>query len=233
MDLGNTLYYDPAPWPDILARADQALWQSLGEAGVQAEPSQILEDHATFFDLYNSDHRKDLSEPTTLRVLKDRLHRNGYSVDDGTLRTALRAMYAVTQANWHLEPQALPLLEALKSRGFHLGVISNAADEDNTQALIDKGGIRPYLEFIMSSAAFGRRKPDRRIFEAALKHFRLPAEHAVMVGDTYEADIIGAKGAGMHAIWIRRDAGHEGEITHPVADAVVTSLREIPRVIER
>ncbi len=111
-------------------------------------------------------------------------------------------MYAVTQTNWHVEPEAVPLLQELELREFRLGVISNAADEENTRTLIDKGGIRPYLEFIISSAAFGKRKPDPGIFRLALDHFGIPAERTVMVGDSYEADIVGAKQLGMHTIWI-------------------------------
>ncbi len=233
LDLGNTLYFDPAPWPGILQQADAALWRSLRASGIEADPAQILGQHASLIDLYNADHRKDLTEPTTRLVLKRRLRQRGYEVEDETLRTALRAMYAVTQANWHLEPQALPLLEGLRSRGFHVGVISNAADEDNTQALIDKGGIRPFLEFILSSAAYGKRKPHPGIFLTALDHFRIAAEQAVMVGDTYEADILGAKSVGMKAIWIRRKPGDTGEVPHPMADAVVTGLGEIPDIIAR
>src|SRR5258708_11687266 len=82
--------------------------------------------------------------------------------------------------------------------------ISNAADDENTQTLIDKGGFRPYLEFIVSSAAFGKRKPDPGIFRVALDHFKLPAAEAVMVGDTLDADIAGARGVGMNSIWITR-----------------------------
>ncbi len=233
LDLGNTLFYDPEPWPDILARADAALWQALDAAGVHAEPREILEGYDSLFNLYNSNHRKDLSEPTTAGVLRDRLQRNGHVVPDETLRSALRAMYAVTQANWLLEDDAVPLLRQLKEADFRLGVISNAADDENTQRLIDKGGIRAYLEFIMSSAAYGRRKPDPGIFRAALDHFSVPAERAVMVGDTYEADIVGAKGVGMHTIWIRRRGAENAEPDHPEADEVVAGLLEIPALIAR
>lgn len=232
LDLGNTLYYDPEPWPDILKAAEAALWSKLRAAGVKAEPSEIYGQYETLIDLYNSDHRKDLSEPTTRRILRERLQATGYPIGEADLRAALRAMYGVTQQNWLLEPEALPLLQELRRRGFRLGVITNAADEDNTQTLIDKGGIRPYLEFILSSAAFGRRKPDGGIFLAALEHFRLGPERAVMVGDTYEADIVGGKGVGIHTIWIRH-AGIHASRAYPEADAQVTSLREIPDLISR
>ncbi len=231
LDLGNTLYHDKDPWPPILDQAEQALWRSLREAGVSIEPRDIYGPYRTLLELYNSEHRKDLSEPTTARVLKDHLERVGVTVTDETIATALRAMYAVTQANWYLEPDAVPLLEELKARDFQMGVISNAADEENTQALIDKGGIRPYLGFVASSAGFGRRKPDPGIFRAALDHFGVQAERALMVGDTFEADIVGAKALGMHTIWYRGRAPDGPEPPHPEADAVLTHLTHIPAMI--
>jgi len=231
LDLGNTLYHDRDPWPPIFRAAESALWESLRRAGVQAQPKEIYGEYESLIDLYNADHRKDLSERTTAVVLKELLGRKGYVVSDEVVATSLRAMYAVTQTNWHLAPEARPLLQELEMREFHLGVISNAADEENTQTLIDKGGIRPYLEFIVSSAAFGKRKPDPGIFRLALDHFGTPPERAVMVGDTYEADIVGAKRLGMRTIWIPLDAPAGLKLPHPAADVVVEGLLEIPAVI--
>jgi HAD superfamily hydrolase (TIGR01549 family) len=231
LDLGNTLYYDKDPWPPIFLKAESALWESLRGAGIKAQPGEIYGEHETLLDLYNADHRKDLSEPTTATVLKEILGQKGIVASDNVVAAALRAMYAVTQTNWHVEPEAVPLLQELELREFRLGVISNAADEENTRTLIDKGGIRPYLEFIISSAAFGKRKPDPGIFRLALDHFGIPAERTVMVGDSYEADIVGAKQLGMHTIWIPRDAEEAVKLPHVEADVVVGRLLDIPAVI--
>jgi HAD superfamily hydrolase (TIGR01509 family) len=231
LDLGNTLFYDRDPWPPIFRAADSALWASLHRAGVTAEPGEIYGDHQTLLDLYNSEHRKDFSEPTTASVLKELLSRKGYGVPDELVANGLRAMYAVTQTNWHVEPQAIALLQELNLRDFRLSVISNAADEENTQTLIDKGGIRRYLELIVSSAAFGKRKPDAGIFRFALDHFGISPGRAVMVGDTYDADIVGAKQLGMRTIWSPRDAEAAAAKPHPDADVVIGSLLDIPAVI--
>lgn len=232
LDLGNTLYLDPQPWPEILKRAEAALWASLGSAGVTAEPQSLYGPYKSLIDLYNSDHRKDLTERTTRRVLADLLQKNRQPVSEEAVREALRAMYAVTQTNWILDPEAVPLLETLRASGYRLGAISNAADEDNTQALVDKAGIRPYLEIVISSAAFGRRKPDPGIFRQALAHFGVPAARAVMIGDSYEADIVGGKALGMHTIWICHEASGN-DAAHTDADATVKRLQEIPKLLSR
>jgi putative hydrolase of the HAD superfamily len=141
-------------------------------------------------------------------------------------------MYAVTQSNWYPEEDAIPTLETLKRRGFHLGLISNAADDENTQTLIDKGGFRPYLEFILSSAAFGKRKPHPAIFKAALEHFGVKANQAVMVGDLKETDILGAHQTGMRSIWITRRVKNKDTAIKVEPDAVVSTLSEIPGLLE-
>jgi len=131
-----------------------------------------------------------------------------------------------------VEEDAIPTLATLKSQGFRIGAVTNGADNDNSQALIDKGGVRPYLEYIVSSAVYGKRKPHPSIFRAALQYFGLPATKAVMIGDDYEADIVGAGGAGLRSIWITRRVSNPGPIrpeARPVA--VVSTLSEIPALL--
>jgi FMN phosphatase YigB (HAD superfamily) len=117
--------------------------------------------------------------------------------------------------------------------GYRLGMISNAADDENVQELVDKGQLRPYFEFILSSAACGIRKPDPHIFQLALEHFRVPPEKTVMVGDTLEADILGANQLGIYSIWIPRHAENPPEGELPIQpQAVVPSLSELPKLLE-
>jgi FMN phosphatase YigB (HAD superfamily) len=66
-----------------------------------------------------------------------------------------------------------------------------------------------------------------------LDHFGIPPERAVMVGDNYEADILGAHGTGLQAIWITRHV--ERPLPAPTQDApeaVVQVLSEIPRLLQ-
>lgn len=231
-DLGSTLIYEKDPWDAYFPRADAALWKVLHEAGVSLQPHDLYGNASTLFELYYTRHRNDLNEPTTAAVLAELLRERGFSLPADTLREAMRAMFAVTQSNWFPEKEALPTLRQLRERGLQVGLISNASDDDNTQALVDKGGFRPYLEFILSSAAIGKRKPHPEIFKAALKHLKVPPWQAIMVGDDYEADVVGANRAGIQSIWItRRVRGAALEKARPEASAVVSSLSEIPPLL--
>ena len=232
-DLGSTLIYEKEPWDAFFPRADQALWKALFAAGVTLPPQELFEDYPGLFALYYERHRGDLNEPTTVGVLDDLLRSKGFQLSKGSLRAAMQAMFAVTQENWQPEQDAIPTLEGLKRRGLSIGLISNASDDDNTQALIDKGGFRPYLEFIVSSAAFGKRKPHPDIFRSVLGRFAVPPEQAVMVGDDYEADILGASGVGMQSIWITRRAyAPASRLDVTQATKVVSTLSEILPLVD-
>ncbi len=217
----------------MYARADSALWGVLHQAGVALRSRELYGADTNLIELYYAQHRGDSNEPTTFTVLDEMLKRRGYSLPGHTLHEALRAMYAVTQTNWDVEEDAVSTLKLLQSHGYHIAAVSNAADLENTQTLIDKGGVRPYLEYIVSSAGFGKRKPHPSIFLAALQHFGLPPSQAIMTGDDYEADIAGACGIGMRAIWITRRVSKPGTI-RPEAQpiAVVSKLSEIPALLE-
>ena len=62
----------------------------------------------------------------------------------------------------------------------------------------------PYLDMVLTSQEAGVTKPDPLIFVAALKTLNVKAEDAIYVGDQYEADVLGARGAGISPILIDR-----------------------------
>jgi HAD superfamily hydrolase (TIGR01662 family) len=230
-DLGSTLMYHKDQWEPLFLRADAVLWESLRDAGVSIAPSDLYGDYDTLFNLYYSQHRGDVDEPTTYKVLNDLLVRKGFNIPDLVLRRAIRNMYRITQSNWFPEPEAIDTLQTIKEMGKAIGLISNAADDENTQDLIDRGGFRRYVDYIISSAAFGKRKPHPGIFQAALDYFQMSPENAVMIGDTYEADITGGKQAGMQTIWIIRRVQGVIPRLDPPPDAIVSNLSEIPALL--
>jgi putative hydrolase of the HAD superfamily len=231
-DLGGTLIYDKDPWPPIFHRADLALLETLQNSGLQIEPSTFFHGRRGLLSLYYDRRGDDIGEETTAVLLKQLLEEQGnLNVSRESIATTLRTMYAVTQTNWFPEEDAIPTLQTLKEHGFQLGLISNAADDENTQTLIDKGGFRPYLEFIISSAAFGKRKPHPAIFQVALDHFHVRANQAMMVGDLVETDILGAHQVGMKSIRITRRAIKTATRVHVRPDATVSNLSEIPPLL--
>jgi HAD superfamily hydrolase (TIGR01549 family) len=229
-DLGSTLIYSPEPWTPIFQQADQALVTVLQRAGFPVDLQGLHKEHETFMETYYSRRDQDNRELTSLIVLKEILVKKGFGrVPDPILRAALDAEYAITQTNWRVEEDALPTLETLRSQGYRLALISNTSDDRNVQTLVDRFGFRPYFDAIITSAALGVRKPDPRIFQAALDQLASAPQHAAMVGDMPEADILGADQLGMFSIWIlRRAANSESPVR---ADATVNRLDEIPALL--
>jgi len=72
--------------------------------------------------------------------------------------------------------------------------------------VLEREGIIDLFDTIVVSDEIGWRKPLPVIFEAALTRLGVSAAEAVHVGDRADADVAGAHGAGLHAIWINRDA---------------------------
>jgi HAD superfamily hydrolase (TIGR01549 family) len=231
-DLGNTLIYDdPAAWKEVFQRADDSLWSSLREFGIQSSPGELYGEHENLLRYYYKLREGDLDEPSISTVFRELLNQHKITLSEKELQSALRSMYAVTQSNWHVESDAIPVLKSLQESGYRMGIISNGAEDMNTYELIDKAKLRPYFEFIISSAAFGKRKPHPGIFHTALDHFQVPPEQTVMIGDNYEADILGAHQLHMNTIWITRRVPDPIQKPTIQPEAIISTLSEIPPLL--
>ena len=120
-------------------------------------------------------------------------------------------------------PGAIETLEQLRRSGFALGLITNGSVTIQSRK-IDQLGIAPLVDTILISEAEGVRKPDPRIFVAALQRLGVAPEAAVYIGDNPEVDIVGAQRSGLRAIW-KRDGFWPDEAK---ADAIIDELNEIP-----
>ena len=86
---------------------------------------------------------------------------------------------------------------------YQLAVISN--NFGNTRGWCDEYGLTPLLEVIIDSTVLGIAKPDARIFEEALSELGVAPAHAIYVGDSYSADMVGGKNAGLWTAWLIGD----------------------------
>ena len=232
-DFGSTLIYSKDPWPPIYEQADRALVQVLQQAGIQLDIKAFSSEFETFLDSYYAERGTSLIERTTFSALHELLQQKGFQdIPDSVVRLALDAMYSITQQNWYLETDTISTLTTLQERGYRLGIISNTSDDKNVQQLLDRWELRPFFETIITSAICGIRKPDRRIFQLALEHFGVPAGQVAMVGDSLEADILGANQLGIYSIWITRrvDLPEEGELAIQ-PQAVLPTLDLIPALL--
>ncbi len=235
-DLGSTLIYFDGHWPDVLLKANRALLQAVENGGIEIDGPDFIADFRERLDAYHIQREAEFVEYTTAYVLTETLAAWGHpEVDQEIVQPALEAMYAVSQSHWKAEKDAVPTLNRLRRQGYRLGLISNAGDDLDVQALVDQAGLRPFFEVVLSSAGVGIRKPNPRIFQMALARWNADPAEAVMVGDTLGADVLGAHNAGILSVWITRRADTPANRAHAGTirpDIIVETLEELPQKIQ-
>ena len=122
---------------------------------------------------------------------------------------------------------ARELLDYLSKR-FAVNILSNGFAKLQRRKL-RSGGVESLVAEIVLSDDIGVTKPDRRLFDYALERVGGNASTTLMIGDNYDADILGAKNAGWRAIYFNRSGSLLGAAC--CADAEVESLRMIPDLI--
>jgi HAD superfamily hydrolase (TIGR01662 family) len=217
-----------------MSQGDEALTRFLIDQGMELNLSTFPVEFRRRLGEYFSQREKDLLETSYTFVLIELLKDKGYTnLPDDLLRKALDSLFALTQNNWMLEEDALPTLKKLEKNGYRMGLISNAGDDQDVHQLVRRFGISSYFDFILTSAACSYRKPHPRIFELAIANWYFHPSETVMVGDNLDADIRGAKNAGLYAVWISRRAGSSSEDQPRVQpDATISTLGELPAVLD-
>ncbi|CAA0144086.1 YjjG family noncanonical pyrimidine nucleotidase [Tenacibaculum maritimum] len=99
----------------------------------------------------------------------------------------------------HLFEGTIEILDYLKEK-YELHIITNGFKE--VQHLkMEKSGIKKYFTHIITAESIGVKKPDPKIFAYAMKLAKATPKNSVMIGDSYEADVIGGLDMGMSAIY--------------------------------
>ncbi|HCS86921.1 MAG TPA: noncanonical pyrimidine nucleotidase, YjjG family [Bacteroidales bacterium] len=109
----------------------------------------------------------------------------------------------LTTEYFTLMPYAAEVIPYLAAR-YPLTIISNGFVEVQYQK-IDRSGLRPYFRHIILSEEVGIQKPQPEIYEKALTLNAIQACEAVMIGDSFSSDIVGAKTAGIDQIWVKSE----------------------------
>jgi len=125
----------------------------------------------------------------------------------------------------NLFPEAHETLQYLAAR-YPLHLISNGFKE-STELKVELTGLARYFQTIVISEVVGVNKPDKAIFEFALGSAGAKKEESLMIGDSIEADIRGAIGYGMDAIYFNP----EGKDVPSDVLRQITHLRELKDIL--
>jgi len=149
-------------------------------------------------------------------------------VDDAELAEQIGIQYLdILPTKTALMPYAVEMLEYLY-RKYPLTIISNGFTEVQYKKL-KSSKIEHYFKHIVLSESAGALKPDKQIFEYALKLNNATAKESVMIGDSYEADIKGAQNAGIDQIYfpLQPVTGNQ----KPPCTYLINSLKEIETIL--
>ncbi len=209
-------------------------------AGVVYEVLCEYAPHISFEEFYNAfreswrqvearrkEELREYPSQVRFRLLLEHLHLEALS--DEIVERLVRA-HMETWARGAELPEANHLFLLRVKERFQLGLVSNFDHPPTAYRILRDFGIHDLFDAILISAEVPWRKPHREIFLRALARLGVSPREALFVGDTFEADILGAKSIGMDAAWLNRRGGEvPDDVVDP--DYVIARLDELGPVL--
>ena len=118
---------------------------------------------------------------------------------------------------------------SMTSERYRCAIVTNGM-ESAQRRKIERLGIASCFDSIVASTAVGEGKPSPKVFAKALERMHVDPAAALMVGDSLEGDVVGARSVGMMAIWVNRQ-GVAGAEVSGCADREIRSLRSLPEAL--
>ena len=235
-DLGNTLIEFTGDWESVtrLGAEAMATW-FLKKKHIRLDSTVLVETfiaERTAAQQVAQETQTEVPAEQTLRVTLDKI---AAPLSTGLLvAAAIKIFFEPEEAAYRPYADAADTLKILQDQGYRLGLFSNATDDPLVQRLVNQNRLRPWLAPTFSSAGCGWRKPKREAFALIAARWALPVGQIVVVGDTPQADILGARNAGMTSILMARSevsGDAENQLARPTATA--GSLAQLPDLISQ
>jgi len=151
----------------------------------------------------------------------------GTMLDDSEA-SALSAEYRTIYQSLRRPVDGAPATLRRLHEQVRIGIVTNnevAEQEEKVRFL----GIQQSVDLLVVSGEVGVTKPDPRIFRTALERAGVEPAQAVMIGDSWENDVLGALGAGVRPVWFNRFHLRPPD---PIAVPEIVSFRSV-RSVER
>jgi YjjG family noncanonical pyrimidine nucleotidase len=152
----------------------------------------------------------------------------GVTADENLAASAAAAYRTAYLAARQPVAGAPALVAALRPR-VRLGVVSNNLLQEQ-QEKMRQCGLADYIDALVVSEEVGVAKPDPMIFRHALERLGCGPDETVMIGDSWTADVEGARSAGIRAIWFNRAGDARPAAAADVTE--VTSLEPISNILD-
>lgn len=151
----------------------------------------------------------------------------GVVVDDQDAARFERRRAASMRSRFRLFDDVLPCLKWLREAGLRIAAVTNASG-GHQRAKLDDLGLNRFIDHVAIAGEVGAAKPDPLIFHSACAALDCEPAEALHVGDRLRADALGARDAGLHAVWLNRGGD---AVETPVGVSTVASLQELPDLL--
>ena len=219
--------------PGLTSRGStsKTLHRILSTRGLRIEDESFRDAYSKVARRQNEEARVDWRELDHVERLRQTLRMAGF--ESPHFETIVQEVWAEYLLEWPrqstLYDGAMKLLNELKGR-YRLGLVTNYPDGPTAREVFRMFGFESVFDSLVVSGEVGYRKPKRIIFDEALSELGAPPEAAVMVGDTFLADVVGPKEIGMKAVLIDEDGSRTDDYDLP--DAVVRDISEVKEALE-
>ncbi|AJR02479.1 YjjG family noncanonical pyrimidine nucleotidase [Siansivirga zeaxanthinifaciens] len=150
-----------------------------------------------YWKLYRDE--KIAKEKLRFGRLNDTFTAINHKVEEATFYKLSEDYITYLTDNNYLFENTIEILNYLSDR-YHLHILSNGFEEVQNKKLL-KSNIHHYFKTIVNGETFGVKKPNPKIFYYAIEKAQTTADKSVMIGDGFEADILGAIDVGMEVVY--------------------------------
>ena len=229
------------PYKDLFFDLDHTIWdfelnskETLWELHLKYDlEAKGIHDFDTFYSNYSvHNHRlwdrytKGFIKQEELRWKRIYLSLLEYKIADEALSKEMSVDYLTILPNKkNLFPYTIEILEYLKTKGYTMHLITNGFETVQFKK-IKNSNIAVYFTEVITSEASNSLKPNKEIFEYALKASNAKLETSIMIGDNESADIQGAINVGMDSIFVNH---LQIQPTVP-ATHTITHLKELENI---
>jgi putative hydrolase of the HAD superfamily len=167
-----------------------------------------------------------------LSLLKRFGTRRGYTLNEEQWREVGWLWYEPLSRMAKVEPDIRETLAKLKGMGLKLGILSNTfISAGSLDRQLGQLGMLEFFPYRLYSYQFEFRKPDRRIFDAAIANIGEPAQNILFVGDRLGVDIWPALKMGMRTALKSAYTNKGKEVPNGVWR--IEQISELPMIIEK
>ena len=225
----NNLFFDldHTLW-DFDKNSDLTFFKILKKNNLKIDVSKFLNSYHSINRKYWELYRENKVSKADLRYyrLSDTFKKLNYDINDNLInQLAIDYIEHLSDFN-HLIPDTLIVLNSLKSN-YRMHIITNGFKEVQKRKL-EKSKLIQYFDSVTISEDVGVKKPHKLIFDHALTAANANVENSVMIGDNFNADILGALGVGMKAIYYDFHKTNEQERENLI---IIKNLKELIKIL--